>query len=865
MTQIQLKAPCTISKLTLAIALALPALTSPITVLAAEEGVNNANASQSKLINFKIPAQPLVDALNAFISASDWQVGFSAELAKNVRATAVDGRYTPQQALERLLAGSGLRYRLTGINSVTLEKAPLETTKAEPTVLKTVSVKADAIRDVKDPYNEDYVLPDATAGTKTDTPIMETPLNVQVVSKQVLKDQQVINLGDALKNVSGVTYGTDSSNVTTGGTAQSITLRGFSSETYFRNGFRLQQGSTTREMANVESVEVLKGSGAVLYGQVEPGGMVNVITKQPLATPYYSAQQQFGSFNLYRSTIEATGPIADNKDVLYRMNLSYENSGSFQDFINNEKIFIAPVVKWNISDKTQATFELEYNHDTLGYANQLVPNYNRQLINIPRSTNYGEPGSKATNDTLFGSINWSHMFNDNWSVKHSMTANHTSLPSLAVIPFSPDLSATGTTIDRTLYQLSNENNTYATNLDLTGQFDTYGLKHTLLLGGDYYRVDRSGSRMSSNWAYDTQIAMFNSVHPGFYQNFDPSGVFLGLTPIPPGTPNGGLVIDPNFSQNLTYKNNNDQYGLYLQDQVKLPYNLHFTGGLRYQYIHQYSFSQYPVQDPSIQALSADKVTPRVGLLWQPQTWLSLYGNYTQNFGANIPVIIYPNGAPPPTSAEQWEVGAKTEFFDGRLRGTLAYYDLTKTNVVSNDPINIGYSILTGAVRSRGPELDIQGEILSGWNVIATYSNTDIIVTKGNTTVGNPDYPAVGSRYFGVPRNTASFWNTYEFQDPLLKGLKFGGGVTVRDGILGWGGDNINVPAPGYATVDLMSSYNLKIGHSKITAQLNVNNLLDKYYYTSVNGGGPPSAAGYSAAFVNFGMPRSLMGSIKVEF
>jgi len=278
MTQIQLKAPCTISKLTLAIALALPALTSPITVLAAEEGVNNANASQSKLINFKIPAQPLVDALNAFISASDWQVGFSAELAKNVRATAVDGRYTPQQALERLLAGSGLRYRLTGINSVTLEKAPLETTKAEPTVLKTVSVKADAIRDVKDPYNEDYVLPDATAGTKTDTPIMETPLNVQVVSKQVLKDQQVINLGDALKNVSGVTYGTDSSNVTTGGTAQSITLRGFSSETYFRNGFRLQQGSTTREMANVESVEVLKGSGAVLYGQVEPGGMVNVQT-----------------------------------------------------------------------------------------------------------------------------------------------------------------------------------------------------------------------------------------------------------------------------------------------------------------------------------------------------------------------------------------------------------------------------------------------------------------------------------------------------------------------------------------------------------------------------------------------------------
>jgi iron complex outermembrane receptor protein len=177
------------------------------------------------------------------------------------------------------------------------------------------------------------------------------------------------------------------------------------------------------------------------------------------------------------------------------------------------------------------------------------------------------------------------------------------------------------------------------------------------------------------------------------------------------------------------------------------------------------------------------------------------------------------------------------------------------------------SVLTGAVRSRGPELDIQGEILPGWNTIATYSNTDIIVTKGNTTVGNPDYPAVGNRYFGVPRNTGSFWNTYEFQDETLKGLKFGGGVTLRDGMLGWGGDNISRPVPGYITVDLMSSYSLKIGNSKVSAQLNVNNLLDKYYYTSTaySGNSSLSPGGYSAAYVNFGMPRSLMGSIKVEF
>ena len=432
---------------------------------------------------YHIPAQSLNNALLQFASDSNLELIIKAGKITDLNAKTLDGTMTPRQALDQLLKGSGYTYHFVDSHTVTLDKAPVENKKAEPMVLKTISVRADAIRDVKDPYNEDYVLPNATAGTMTDTPIMETPLNIQVVSKQVLKDQQVITLADSLKNVSGVTTQSNNGGQSFG-TTQNITLRGFADTTYFRNGFRLQEGASQREMANVESVEVLKGSAAILYGQVEPGGMVNVITKQPLATSYYSAQQQFGSYNLYRTTIDASGPLTLDDTLLYRINMSYENSGSFRDNVGNEKLFLAPILKWNINPKTQATFELEYNHDTVGMDQQIAPTYNGQLLKIPRNLNY-MGASNGLNDSLFGSINWSHQFNDNWSIKHSMMANHQTLLTNALYPFAPQLVGISTDpqIGGLLYQYNFDYGTYATNINLTGHFDTGFLKHTLLMGG----------------------------------------------------------------------------------------------------------------------------------------------------------------------------------------------------------------------------------------------------------------------------------------------------------------------------------------------------------------------------------------------
>ncbi|NOU23826.1 MAG: TonB-dependent receptor [Methyloglobulus sp.] len=793
---------------------------------------------------FNIPAQALDNALTELADAAELKLLFQSAVVSNLKSHAVSGNYTPKQALDIMLDGTGLNSRSTGTNAVTIEKQTAKMVNqnvalvgkeqgqgsGSGTTLPKVTVEADSSYDpdyYADPYNKDYVIPNATAGTKTDTPIMETPMNVQVITKQVLKDQQVVRLDQALKNVSGVT--TNSSNFTQGN--QTILLRGFASTTYFRNGFRIRDSATTRPMANVENIEILKGSAAILYGQVDPGGMVNVITKQPLATPYYALNQQFGSYDFYRTTIDATGPVTKNKDLLYRMNMSYENSGSFRDFVDKEDVFLAPVLKWNISPRTQATFELEYNHQHAGLDQGFLPLQNGKPLNIPRSRNYGEY-SPITTETIFGGFNWSHQFNDDWTIKHQFSVNQQNVNQPHSV-FPNDVVA-NRQVNRLLANANKQDNTYSTNLDLIGHFDTFGLKHTLLIGGDYYRLNTKSITDNGNLS---QINLFNPVHPGtpFQQ---PSGF--------------GIYASDNRQ---------DQFGFYIQDQIKLPYDVQLMGGIRYQYLHQ---NNQDLVAKSSSGKSDDAVTPRVGFLWQPKKWLSLYANYVESFGPNDPfALIYPGTLPPPTSAEQYEGGIKTEFFDGRLRATLAYYDLTKTNVATRDPApgHQGFSILTGAVRSRGPELDITGEILPGWNIIATYANMDARVAKSNEA--SDSTTAVGSRFFNVPRNTGSVWSTYEILNGDLQGLKFGGGVTLRDGQIG-GYDQPAASLAGYATVDLLAAYSHDIDKAKITVQFNINNLLDKHYYSGLTTNGI-GLTGIKSAYADFGEPRTFMGSINVQY
>jgi TonB-dependent siderophore receptor len=827
---------------------------------------------------YHIPASSMTKALNAVADQNGLHLSYDARMTRALQTPGLSGSYSIRTALDKLLTGTGLTYSLSpsgdSVSIVLAQNATGAQSDAGGEVLPTVEVEAPqggpgggtgcgpyggapcsgfgGAGLAQDPFNPSYVLPSASTGTKTDTPVMDTPLNVQSVSQQVLQDQQAITLSQALQNVSGISV-TNTSFTTTFNGSAGILVRGFPSATYYRDGFRVdaaQLGTdtiTAQQLADVASVEVLKGPGAILYGLVEPGGIINVVTKEPLDVPYFAVQQQIGSLADYRTTIDATGPLTDDKSVLYRMNMSYENNGapfgSFIDLTHSQDLFLAPVIKWNIDGATWVKLEAEYNQYNTNVYSPFDPLFNGAWVNIPRNINYGESNPLFQNN-LFTALTWSHNFNSDWSIKQQIAYDNIGYGFYDTNPEN-FLNTTPPTLQRTSFPELFGQTTFSTNVDITGHFNTFGAEHTLLLGGDVYHL--TGYSSSSVTAFSF-VNAFYPVNTGF-PNVQPC----------PFAPFSSCSSASTFTQ--------DTAGLYLQDQIKLPYNFYVLAGARYQYIHQTSAYGISSDDLSTvnPSLTAEALTPRFGLLWRPQEWVSFYVNYTEGFGPNQGFI--PPGVPaPPTSAVSSEAGVKLEFFNGKLRVTADYFDLVETNVPTPDPTNPLFVLLVGKARSKGPELDIQGEILPGWSVIANYTNDDVRAINANPGA----YPADGQRFPNAPRNAANFWTTYEFQDETFKGLKIGAGyhyVGSRPVYDGGGNPPGTFPLlSSYGTVDLMAAYSFKLNGANLTAQLNITNLFDATYYpTAINFGQVTPGIGGIFSERAYGAPFSVIGSLRAQY
>jgi iron complex outermembrane recepter protein len=332
---------------------------SPVFLVAACLICCDSVLAEEKSYAIEIPAQSLATALEKLAEQTKIKPFYNDKLVMGKTAPTIQGGFTPRDALQKLLSGSGLTFTFTSEDSVVINA--LDSGNNAPGTLPAVKVFGKALYDATAPDNPDYRLPNASTATKTDTPIMETPFNVQVVPRQVLEDRQSVRLDKALENISSVIPATG---VGAAYGQQSGTLiRGFVTQDYYLDGVRIPTGRLTdgyREMANIQQVEVLKGPASILYGRMEPGGIVNLITKQALDTPFTQVSQQFGSYDFYRTTLDTTGPLSQNKDVLYRVNLAYENSGSFRDFLHNERVFFAPKLQWNISERSKLNMHLEY-------------------------------------------------------------------------------------------------------------------------------------------------------------------------------------------------------------------------------------------------------------------------------------------------------------------------------------------------------------------------------------------------------------------------------------------------------------------------------------------------------------------------
>jgi len=574
------------------------------------------------------------------------------------------------------------------VSSTTTAETPLLIRMRVASVQQTVNVTASGA----------YAFPDAAGATKTDTPIMETPVSVQVIPRQVLEDQQIIRLTDALQNVSGVIQSNDGY-----GTADSFTIRGFDqAEMTYEDGLRLDQYSTSGfpvDLANLDRVEVAKGPASVLYGQAEPGGLVNIVTKKPLDAPYYSLQQQFGSFGVYRTTLDVTGPLA-SKTLFYRFILDYENAGSFRDFISTHRLSLFPSLQWKPNEQNQVTLQLKYGMGSYFLDNGIPFLSDGTPANIPTSRNLAEPNTnRSPVDEYAIKLLASHDFNDAWKLHATYKSEYNNNPSINAQYYSGDADASG---NLPMFGLTNtifKQWTHQVDAGLTGKFEALGLKHTVIVGfDDYYQA----GHYNYNFYIPATINIYNPV----YGQPD-------IVPVDPA--NEGYVYDGQHA-----------YGVYAQDQVALPGHLHLLAGLRFDRVNTYdtgygqatSVHDHPVP------------TPRVGILWQPKPQVSLYASYTGNYGATSLGAITPNGVPlPPESDKEYEAGVKTEWLNKRLSATASIYRITKSNIPAVDPADPRFSIAIGEARSRGLELDVSGQITANWKIIGGYSYIDCVVTK----------------------------------------------------------------------------------------------------------------------------------------
>jgi iron complex outermembrane recepter protein len=820
--------------------------------------------AEDSVRHYRIPAQSLNNALMKFAADAHLELMFTADKVRDLKSNGLDGTMTPSQALSHLLQGSGMTYRFVDAKTVTVEapdgnfrKTAVTNETTEPqsngsdTTLPKVTVEADATNPyddpvwANDPYNTDYNRLNSSTATKTDTPIFDTPVSVQVVPRAVMDDQKSTRIKDVLENVSGVRA------MPTLGRGNIFIVRGFSNGRFYRDGMltngNLYQGFPTEfDTGNAQSVDVLKGPAAVLYGRIEPGGLINITTKKPLETPYYSFEQQFGSYDFYRTQWDATGAITDDKSLLYRFTGAYQNNNSFRDFAFTDRVMVNPSITWRPTDKTDLTLSVE-GFDQDFFADFGVPAIGNRPAPIPISRSLDDPNSPTdTMSKALISTEINHRFNDDWAIHNRFLANFNdeystfTNPAPAFGPSEEALLPDGT-LRRNIFGQESDNESYAANLDVTGKFDLGFSKHNVLVGFDLFKSKQHyhyfGQYIAPNPALDINI-------------FNPS---YGISP---------ALINQTLAQRPTGDTTNfavsfsDWYGIYFQDHITLWDKLHIMGGGRYDWAEtgqSYQLS-YKNAEAALTSNQDEGFSPRVGILYQPIKELGIYGNWTTSFNANN-APSSDGSTFDPQRGEQFEGGLKTQLFDSRLLATLAYYYLVKDNILVPDLTTANpFDRVSNKQRSQGIEFDVTGQITDNFSLIASYAYTDakVKVDHNGGTAGN--------RMPNVPDHAGSLWLKYDMKGFDAKdGFSFGlGGVAAG----ARQGDFANsFQMPGFVRMDAFAAYKMNVAGVKVTTQFNIRNLLDKTYYESTD----PDQNVTPRLGIAPGAPLTAIGSIRVEY
>ncbi|NJK49257.1 TonB-dependent siderophore receptor [Candidatus Gracilibacteria bacterium] len=649
-----------------------------------------------------------------------------------------------------------------------------------------------------------YFVPNSSVGTRTDAPLRDIPQSIQVVPRQVIEDQGANDVGDVLSNVSGVSE--------RGGL---FFIRGFESTgSFLRDGTGTSSSfrRTDLDLSNIEQVEVLKGPASVLYGTGEPGGTINLVTEQPLRDPAYEVTARIGNFDFYRGSVDLTGPLNNDRTILYRLNFAYENAGSFVDFVERERIAIFPVLSFELGENTLLTVEGGYENESslndpgLPLEGTILPN---PLGEVPRDRFLGEPD--ADRDILsegYVGYRLEHQFSDDWSILNKFTASFSTRTQGGGVLEILGLGEDSRTVERDFARGTFENQNYTLQTDVNGEFQTGIIDHALLLGIELRRNDFS----------DEQFAGAGSS----IDLFDPEY--------------GDLPSSADLVQNSLVEQTTHTIGVYAQDLLSIGEQVKILLGGRFDWF----FNDFVNKLSNTSEYTEEfAFSPRIGIVYQPIEPVSLYASWSRSFVPQVQVGVDREGNPfEPTRGNQFEVGVKTELFERRLTATLAAYYITRQNELVPDPVDSDFSIQLGETRSQGIEFDIAGEPLPGLRLIANYAYTDAIISEGESEFE-------GNRITGIPLHSGSFWVVYELQQGTLEGLGFGAGLRAIGESEGDFENSFELPS--YLRTDAVLYYR----QDDWRVQLNVENLFDVEYFESNNR--------------RYGQPFTIRGTVSVEF
>jgi iron complex outermembrane recepter protein len=651
---------------------------------------------------------------------------------------------------------------------------------------------------------------------------MDLPQSIAIIDRQILENQQAKTISDVLINTNGVyVMGT------TGGYQEEIAGRGFAfgNSNTFKNGTRYFSGMIT-DLSNIEKVEIMKGSSAILFGNVAAGGIINLITKKPKYDFGGEASIRMGSFGLLKPTFDIYGVLDKAKKIAYRLNSSYEKANSFRVGVSSERYIINPSLLIKLGKKTELLLESEYSKDsrTPDFGAGII---NYQIVQLPRERFLGIAWSNYTAKQFSTNANITHYVNDKWKLTVNGAYRNYSTELFAnTRPNSGTLITKDGMWVRNVQRNKVYDNYYLGQFDLNGNVNTGNINHTLLLGMD---TDQ----------FETITTAYNQM-----ARYDTVNVF--------GIKNYKIRTDvPKLTEATLTTSPVNRFGVYVQDLISLNKHVKLLAGIRYSYqqtkskVYNYNTKKETENNNYDGAFS-----PRLGLILQPNHNVSIFGSYANSFSLNTGIDVVGN-ALKPSIIDQFEIGIKNQLIKNKLSLNITSYKIVNSNMaqtsLANGNTNSNIKELVGEVTSKGIEIDIMARPILNLTLIAGYSYNETRYTKSNTYIE-------GSLLKYNPNNTANFSANYNFTGKLkglnlgLTNLYFGDRQAGRSTRVQVVNDTYKlVLIKSYSQSDVTASYTFK----KIVIKGKIGNVFDAFSYNvhddnSVN---PIAPRNYSTSLV----------------